>query len=450
MSIESFKDGYFEKNIKTMTREVLIFIFLLGWVFPAAAQETPFVIHQIVGHPAKVNEVFAITSSYGVLKSEDAGLTWKTASHGLKSFTHHALAITPTTSPRLYVGGWAGGISRSDDGGANWVEMNDQLGNTAVDAIAVDPGAPDRLYVATSTQFYRSDDLGKGWVLFEEGLPPFPDEIKFKSLVFAPGAPKVLWYGNSQGLFYRPVDAPAWSAEEKFREVRVSALAYDEKNRRLWVGTLAKGLFIGENQGKKWSEIGIEKGLWINQIALDPIDPQIVYVATRGKGIFKSTDGGKSWTPSNNGFDEQDIRSLAVHPLNRSLLFGGTTSNGIFRSADGGAHWRPVQPMPARDMAQLIALLSIPVVSFENRPAVPDAFTKCNGCHGWTELWLNRKQTYWRVPANRRDWKYTVGRMAKRAKLTKEEESTIVQFLTSHSGQNDDPPSDKKNEKAPQ
>lgn len=400
--------------------------------FAAENAEGLFVIHQIAGHPSKASEAFAVTSNFGVLKSEDAGLTWKTANHGIKSFTHHALAINPAKSPSLYVGGWGGGLSRSDDDGANWTEMNDQLGNTAVDAIAVDPGAPDRLYIATSTRFYRTDEKGNGWVPYGEGLPPFPGATKFKSLLLLPGPPKTLWLGTAEGLFYRAVDAPRWNEEIRFQNTRVSALAYDEKLHRLWVGTLGQGLFVRGNEETDWTSIKIEKEAWINQIVLDPTDSGIIYVATRGKGIFKSTNGGKSWGPANTGLDDSDIRSLAVHTLNRFLLFAGTTAKGIYRSTDGGAHWSPSQPLPPLTISQIIEMLSIPSLPAA-RPAVPAAFSKCNGCHGWTDPALNQKKTYWRVPPNLRDWAETVVRMSERAHLTPDEISSVLKFLTSYS-----------------
>lgn len=417
----------------------LLFI-LVSWTsFPFVVEaaenvpEGPFVVHQISGNPSNVSEAFAITGNYGVLKSEDGGLTWQTASRGMKSFTHHALAITPTRHPRLYAGGWGGGLSKSVDGGAHWTEMNDALGNTAVDAVAVDPGTPDRLYLATSTGFYRTDETGVKWEAYGEGLPPFPDEIKFKNLLLLPGPTRTLCLGTARGLFYRAVDAPLWSEDRRFRDSRVSALAYDEKLHRLWVGTVGQGLWVRNSPETGWAPIEIEKGLWINQIVLDPTDALTLYVATRGRGIFKSSDGGRSWSPANTGLEDSDIRSLAVHPLDRSLLFAGTTAKGIFRSTDGGAHWSPARPLPPLTMTQIIGMLSIPSASTTARPAIPEAFGKCNGCHGWTDPYLNQKQTYWRVPPNQRDWVETVGRMAGRAGLTPDEASTILKFLTSYS-----------------
>lgn len=395
--------------------------------------EGPFVIHQITGNPFNPSEVFAITSNYGFLKSEDGGLTWKSANQGLKSFTHHAIAMNGFNPPRIYLGAWGGGLSLSEDGGASWIEMNDSLGNTAIDAIAVDRGpAADQLYIATSTHLYRTGKEKGKWVSFEEGLPPFPDEIRFKTLLLLPGRPKTLWLGTALGLFYRPVRAPRWKEERAFSGIRVSALAYDEKEERLWAGTVGKGLLHRGKNETEWRPANSEKGLWISQIVLDPADSKMIYLSSRGKGVFKSSDGGGSWTPSNNGLEDLDIRSLALHPLNRSLLFAGTTAKGIFRSTDGSSHWDAVQPMPALTMAQIIGMLSLPPKTAPP-PDLPGAIGKCNLCHGWTDPDLNQKETYWRVPPNRRNWKETVARMGARAALTPDEASALTRFLNSYS-----------------
>ncbi|MBI3621644.1 MAG: hypothetical protein HY208_05590 [Nitrospirae bacterium] len=406
---------------------------------PALPPERTLTIHQIVGDPTN-HKFYAITSNYGALTSSDGGRSWQTASRGLRSFTHHALAITSTEPPRLYLGAWGGGIYRSLDRGGHWTEMNEGLGNTAVDALVIDPrdpGATDTLYLAASTHFYRTAPDGR-WTLYEDGLPPFPEDIKFKSLLLLPGPPKTVWYGNSQGLFSRPVDGARWSEEPRFHEVRVSALAYDAKNRRLWVGTLGKGLFVRDDQNPAWRPLAGPTGLWINAIVIDPSHPATVYLGTRGQGIYKSTDGGTAWAPANHGLEEMDIRSLALDSSNPALLLAGTTSQGFFRSTNGGDEWTQVPLLPALSMDQIIAMLGIDSTgptgaAAKNAPAVPPAFAKCNRCHGWTDPALNQKHTYWRMPPNRRDWKPTVDRMAQRAGLTPAEQSAITEFLTAYS-----------------
>jgi photosystem II stability/assembly factor-like uncharacterized protein len=440
--------GYNRRKVCHQVKFLLFFLLLNLWGSAFGADqsavplERPLTIHQIVGDPIS-HKFYAITSNYGALTSLDGGQTWQPASRGIRSFTHHALAITPTDPPRLYLGAWGGGVYRSLDRGGHWTEMNEALGNTAVDALVIDtgdpgnPGATDTVYLAASTHFYRTGPDGR-WALYEEGLPPFPEDIKFKSLLLLPGPPNTLWYGNSQGLFSRPVDATRWSEEPRFHEVRVSALAYDAKNRRLWAGTLGKGLFVRDDQNPAWRPLTIPSGLWINAIVIDPIQPSTVYMATRGQGMYKSTDGGSSWSTAGHGLDEMDIRSLALDPNNPALLLAGTTGKGFFRSTNGGDDWAQAPLLPALSMDQIIELMGRDPAgpsgaAAKKSPTVPAAFFKCNRCHGWTDPLLNQKHTYWRMPPNRRDWKPTVDRMAQRAKLTPAERSTIIEFLTAYS-----------------
>jgi photosystem II stability/assembly factor-like uncharacterized protein len=61
-----------------------------------------------------------------------------------------------------------------------------------------------------------------------------------------------------------------------------------------------------------------------------------LYAATYGQGVYKSTDGGETWSAA--GFANRRVTSIAIDPSESSLLYAGT-DNGIFTSADGGEHW---------------------------------------------------------------------------------------------------------------
>ena len=82
-------------------------------------------------------------------------------------------------------------------------------------------------------------------------------------------------------------------------------------------------------------------------IAIDPSTPDTLYVGTAGQGVFKSTNGGNSWTPANSGLDG-DANSIAIHP-NGSTLYAATltfnTASGIpapgavYKTTNGGTSW---------------------------------------------------------------------------------------------------------------
>jgi photosystem II stability/assembly factor-like uncharacterized protein len=79
-------------------------------------------------------------------------------------------------------------------------------------------------------------------------------------------------------------------------------------------------------------------------LVIDPLNPATLYVGARIAGVFKSTDGGASWTSANSGLPASQgvsIGPLVIDPLNPATLYAGTSNAGVFKSADGGATWQP-------------------------------------------------------------------------------------------------------------
>jgi hypothetical protein len=197
----------------------------------------------------------------------------------------------------------------------------------------------------------------------------------------------------------------------------------------VYVGTIKQGIYVG--RGRDWRRVG-DPGWFVSRIVFHPREASRVYAATRGSGVFVTDNGGTTWRRLGEGLTDPDVRSLAVHPADPSRLAAGTTSSGVFYSRDGGASWRAAAPIARITMSQIVAMLN-PAASPAEAPPVPEAFVKCNRCHGWTDRRLNGKHTYWRVPPNPRDWAPTVARMAERAKLTGDERAEVTRFLTAYS-----------------
>jgi photosystem II stability/assembly factor-like uncharacterized protein len=96
-----------------------------------------------------------------------------------------------------------------------------------------------------------------------------------------------------------------------------------------------------ESGGANWSPTGL-LDVYANCLAVDPTDGNVVFAALRGGGVsrggvFKSTDGGESWSPT----AITDITSVvAIDPTNPNTVYAGTTE--IFKSTDGGNTWSAV------------------------------------------------------------------------------------------------------------
>lgn len=84
-----------------------------------------------------------------------------------------------------------------------------------------------------------------------------------------------------------------------------------------------------------WTKVsvGIE-GLFVKNLAIDPMDPLVVYVGTTENGVFKSTNGGVSWLSWNNGLTDLRINALVLDPMNPKVVYVGT-NKGVFKCASG-------------------------------------------------------------------------------------------------------------------
>lgn len=87
-----------------------------------------------------------------------------------------------------------------------------------------------------------------------------------------------------------------------------------------------------------WTTAGPETGR-VTVVRFDPLAPNVVWVGTIEHGIFRSTDGGVTWAPMNNGLSIGEIGAIAIDPHNSANLWTGHYN--IYRTTDGGNHWVP-------------------------------------------------------------------------------------------------------------
>ena len=153
-----------------------------------------------------------------------------------------------------------------------------------------------------------------------------------------------------------------WRMIGPFRGGRTRAVAgVPSQPNVFYIGQVNGGVWKSDDYGRTWNPIFDQQlSQSIGAIALAPSDPKIIYVASGeglhrpdlsiGNGIYKSTDGGKTWTHLDGLRDGQQIPALAVDPRDPNRLFaavlghpyGPNEERGIFRSSDGGSTWQKV------------------------------------------------------------------------------------------------------------
>ncbi len=153
-----------------------------------------------------------------------------------------------------------------------------------------------------------------------------------------------------------------WRAIGPFRGGRVVAVAGDPVNPRVfYFGSTGGGIWKTTDGGQYWENIsdGFFKRASVGALAVAPSDPNVIYVGmgettirgnvSHGDGVYRSTDGGQSWTHLGLE-DTRQIGTIRIHPHNPDLLYvaalghahGPNSERGVFRSHDGGKSWEKI------------------------------------------------------------------------------------------------------------
>jgi photosystem II stability/assembly factor-like uncharacterized protein len=140
----------------------------------------------------------------------------------------------------------------------------------------------------------------------------------------------------------------------------------------------------------RWSSNGPEGS--IISLAVAPNDPNIIYAGSDVSGVFKSTNGGASWSASNNGLPNRRVTGLAIDPRDPNTIYAAipASSNdaGLFKSTNGGASWSRTS-IPSTTITTVAIALSNPNIIYAGSSDSPapdfslNIFVSTNGGETW-------------------------------------------------------------------
>ncbi|HFD39136.1 MAG TPA: VWA domain-containing protein [Anaerolineae bacterium] len=122
----------------------------------------------------------------------------------------------------------------------------------------------------------------------------------------------------------------------------IAAVAADPANGQIvYAATWGNGIYKSTNGGATWFAVnnGLGDEKWFYAITIAPTNSQVLYAGGNSSGVFKSTDGGSSWTAVNSGLGDLSVRSLTVDPTNPQTVYAGVQSGSVYKSSNGGASW---------------------------------------------------------------------------------------------------------------
>jgi photosystem II stability/assembly factor-like uncharacterized protein len=289
-------------------------------------------------NPADSSVVYAATRGGGVFKSVNAGGSWMPINTGLTSLLVTTMAIDIQSPETLYVGLESGAVFKTTNQGAAWAPVNTGLEGSPINSLAADLETPGIAYAATERKgVFKTVNGGNQWS--QTAL----STIRVFSVAIDSTAAKI-FVGEDRGRFHVRGDEGEWNFvdldpntqpfETLLPGLQVNALAIDPlAPTTAYAGAIA-GLFKTTDGGASWSRV---LGVQIYTVALDPVVPSTVYAG--GNGAHKSVDGGATWTQIDQGLGRGRLRSLAVDPQTPTTLYAGM--QGLFKSVDGGSNWAP-------------------------------------------------------------------------------------------------------------
>lgn len=205
--------------------------------------------------------------------------------------------------------------------------LGPQVGNRVASVAGV-PGDPSTYYAgAASGGVWKSSDGGNSW------HPVFDKEpvAAIGALAVAPSDPNVVWAGTGEAWAIRDIDVTG------------------------------DGVYKSDDKGKTWTNMGLDQTGRIGRIVIDPKDSNTVFVCALGRlsgpqqerGVYKTTDGGKTWKRVLFADERTGCSGLAMDPQNSRVMFAGMwqvkmrtwgefsggPGSGVFVSRDSGNTW---------------------------------------------------------------------------------------------------------------
>jgi photosystem II stability/assembly factor-like uncharacterized protein len=322
-----------------------------------------------------------------------------------------AVAATGVTGqPLVYYAGYTGGgVWKTENAGHSWKVISDGPSGAgmsgSIGAIAVAESDPNVVYVGTGEHAVRGQSSS---------------------------------YGN--GVFKSTDAGKTWSrigleTTKQISQVRVHPtnpdIVYVAAQGDRWKGTSDRGIYRSTDGGKTWTLVlkGVNATSGASDLSMDPTNPRVLYAAFwdhqrlpwlvrsggTGSGIWKSTDGGDSWTRLTEGLPKLMGKiGVAVSPANPDRVFAivEAEKGGLFRSDDAGKNWRLLSEdrlIQTRSWyymnvtadpqnADVVYVMNAPVVKSIDGGA---RFSVLPALHGDNhQLWINPKDSRYMINAN--------------------------------------------------
>ncbi len=314
------------------------------------------------GVPQQPNVFYIGVNNGGIWKTNDFGRTWNPVFDKESTGSIGDIAVAPSNPEVIYAGSGEGlqrpdlsvgdGVYKSIDAGKTWQNTGIE-GAQQIGGVAIDPRDENKVFVAalghpygpnTERGIYRTTNGGKSWekVLYiDENTgaiqvaidPQHPNTI-FADLWAARQGPweNGQWQGPGSGLYKSTDGGTTWrkitrglpTAENGLGRIGFCIAASSPNRMYACVdATKGGGVYKSDDGGESWSQENIDQRLWdrgsdFAECKADPINPDVVYIAN--VVAWKSKDAGKHWTAFRGAPGGDDYHRFWLNPLHPGII----------------------------------------------------------------------------------------------------------------------------------
>ena len=375
------------------------------------------------GVPGQPNLFYIGVNNGGVWKTTDYGHTWKPIFDDQPTGSIGALAIAPSNPDIIYVGSGEGlqrpdlstgdGIYKSIDGGKTWRHLGLRDAQQ-IAAILVDPKDPNLIYVAAlghpygSNQergVFRSTDGGEHWqkILYKDvdtgaialAFDPSNSKVIYADLWSARQGPweNGAWQGPGSGLYKSTDGGDNWKQltkglptfEQGLGRIGIAVAPSDPNRVYATVDSgPAGGIYRSDNAGESWEKVTGERRVWARgsdfaEIDVDPTNKDIVYCSAIE--VYKSTDGGKTFTGFKGAPGGDDYHTMWINPDNPKIMLLAVDQGAVI-TVNGGETWSSWYNQPTAQFYHVITDNQFPYWVYGGQQESGSAGVKSRGDNG--------------------------------------------------------------------
>ncbi|WP_435413184.1 glycosyl hydrolase [Psychroserpens mesophilus] len=261
------------------------------------------------------------------------GLKWRSIGPSLTSGRISDVAVNPNNPFEYYVAASAGGVWKTTNSGVTFTPIFDNEGSYSIGCITIDPNNPNVIWVGTGeNNNQRSVSYGDGIYKSIDGGTTW----KHMGLKMSEHIGKIIVHPDDSNVVFVAAIGPLWSKGGD------------------------RGLYKTTNGGETWEAVlTVDEHTGVNDVVMDLNNPDVLYASTfqrrrhvytyvgggPGSGLHKSTDGGKTWSKSQNGLPSVELGriGLSISPADPEIIYAiveaADGKGGFFASTNRGASW---------------------------------------------------------------------------------------------------------------